>query len=248
MSTKKYSKNNLIEVIFQIKFEPILQLYADNKEAASDFQKVIRKDFPHVEFQHENKVDIKISKSGTVKRTKSDDKFVTWIFSNKTKSKTNKKICLNAQQLTLSYSGEYYHSFKQFKKDVEFVLEALNQYSISEVDFIGLRYVNQIKIKDFYINPNLHIINEEFEKNNLIESLNRTELKIDDYTLAFQFGQFNPEYPSFTSKKEIILDYDCELDDEEKFVYIPIELDKMHEIILNRFEHDIRDKLRQEME
>ena len=43
------------------------------------------------------------------------------------------------------------------------------------------------------------------------------------------------------------MDYDCVLDFGEKFKYIPIDLEEMHEIIVNRFEHDITDKLRELM-
>ena len=249
MSHKKYSKNFLNEVIFQIRFSPLLQLYTDQEGAAAEFQNIVGHEFPEVKFQHSKKVSVTIdNNTGKAIESKTNDEFLTWIFiSNK-----GKHIRLNGKELLLSYGEGSYTNFDEFYEDIELVLNGLNQFIVPKIKFIGLRYVNQIKIKDYskldeYINPNLHLINKEFDKDNLIQSINRTELKIDDYRLAFQFGQFNPEYPNVSSEKEFILDYDCILEDDEDYNNIITNLHKMHEIISNRFESDIRDKLREEM-
>jgi len=249
MSHKKYSKNFLNEVIFQIRFSPLLQLYTDQESAAAEFQNVVGHEFKDVKFQQSKKVSVTIdNNTGKAIESKTNDEFLTWIFI----SDKGKHIRLNGKELILSYGENSYHDFNEFYKDIELALKGLNKFTVPKIKFIGLRYVNQIKIKDYslldeYINPNLHLINKEFDKENLIQSINRTELKIDDYRLAFQFGQFNPEYPNVSSKKEFILDYDCILDDDEEFNNITDNLHKMHDIISNRFENDIKDRLREEM-
>lgn len=252
MTHEKYSKNNLMEVIFQIRFSPLLELYTDNKGAAAEFQKVIGKEFPETEFEFQRKVSVKIDNTGKPVESKTADDFLTWVFVNKNNKQIKKQVKLNGKELILSYGERIYSDFDEFFKDVELILKGLNRYTVPKIKSIGLRYINQIKIKDWtllddYINQNLHLINKEFENENLIQSINRTELKIEDYNLAFQFGQYNPEYPSTSSNKEFILDYDCTLRDDEDFENIKKNLEKMHDIISNRFENDIRDKLREEM-
>lgn len=247
MGSEKYSKNNLNEVIFQIRFSPLLSLYTDKKDAASKFQDYILEKFPEVTFEHNKKVKVNIDVTGKTVESKTDDEFLTWIFSSE-----GKTVKLNGKELLLSYSGGIYKEFSEFIEDVDLILDALNQYHLPKIKFIGLRYINQIKIADEslldeYINPNLHLINKEFDNEKVIQSMSRTELKIDDYDLAFQYGQFNPDYPNRTSKKEFILDYDCILNNDEDFENIRNNLIQMHEIISNRFENDILERLREEM-
>ncbi|WP_410320022.1 TIGR04255 family protein [Methanobrevibacter sp.] len=249
MSDRKYSKNNLNEIIFQIRFSPVLQLYTDKKDAAKDFQKIIGKEFPDdVKFQQNKKFSVTIDNdTGKPVESKTNDEFLTWIFINN----SGKHIRLNGKELILSYTGELYSGFESFSNDVSLILEGLKEYPINKINSIGLRYVNQIKINEEslneYINPNLHLINKEFDNDQVIQSISRTELKIDEYHLAFQYGQFNPEFPNLSSKKEFILDYDCILTNEEQIENILINLNEMHDIISDRFEKDIKDRLREEM-
>ena len=132
------------------------------------------------------------------------------------------------------------------------LVDALKQYKIPQIESIGLRYINQIKVDEKnnsgrYFNPNLHLINDAFDEKELVQSINKTNLEIQDYEFIFQFGQFNPDYPNISSKKDFILDYDCILVDREPFENIFINLNKMHEIIYNRFENDIEEGLREKM-
>ncbi len=246
MFYEKYSKNYLNEVIFQIRFSPLLQLFTDEKNAVADFQNKVIDDFPEVKFEEIRRSNVKLASIGI--HNEYNNEFLTWVFTNK----SGKYIRLNGEELILGYSGEVYSSFDDFLKDVKLVTEALKQYKLPQIKSIGLRYINQIRVDDKnkwsqYINPNLHLINGAFNEDELIQSINKTNLKIQDYDLIFQFGQFNPEYPNISSKKDFVLDYDCILVDDEPFENIFINLNKMHEIIYNRFESDIMDGLREKM-
>ena len=247
MGSKKYSKNYLNEVIFQIRFAPLLSLYTDKEDAASIFQEFIIKKFPDLTFEHNKKVKVTVDGTGKTVESKTANEFLTWIFSN-----NGRTVKLNGKELILSYSQNTYVNFEEFLEDVNLILEGLHQYSLPKIKFIGLRYINQIEIEDEvlldqYINPNLHLINKEFDKDEVIQSISRTELKFDEYFLAFQYGQFNPEYPNITKNKPFILDYDCILNADEDFKNIQENLYKMHDIISNRFENDIKDELRKEL-
>ena len=234
----KYSKNYLNEVIFQIRFQPLLQLVTNEKNAVVDFQNKVIDEFPGLKFEQGGKSNVGIS----------NKEYITWVFTNV----SGKYIRLNGEELILGYSGDAYSSFDDFLKDVKLSVDALKQYKIPQIESIGLRYINQIKVDEKnnsgrYFNPNLHLINDTFDENELVQSINKTNLEIQDYEFVFQFGQFNPDYPNISSKKDFVLDYDCILVDREPFENIFINLNKMHEIIYNRFENDIEEGLREKM-
>ncbi len=236
MEYEKYSKNYLNEVIFQIRFQPLLQLVTNEKNAVVDFQNKVIDDFPGLKFEQGGKSNAGLS----------NKEYLTWVFTNI----SGKYIRLNGEELILGYSGEAYSSFDDFLKDVKLSLDALKQYKIPQIESIGLRYINQIKVDgknnyERYINQ--HLISDAFDEKELVQSLNKTNLEIQGYEFVFQFGQFNPDYPNITSKKDFILDYDCILVDREPFENIFGNLNKMHEIIRNRFENDIEEGLREKM-
>lgn len=234
----QYSKNYLNEVIFQIRFQPLLQLVTNEKNAVVDFQNKVIDEFPGLKFEHKDESNVGLS----------NKEYLTWVFTNI----SGKYIRLNGEELILGYSGDAYSSFDDFLKDVKLSVDALKQYKIPQIESIGLRYINQIKVDEKnnsgrYFNPNLHLINDTFDENELVQSINKTNLEIQDYEFVFQFGQFNPDYPNISSKKDFVLDYDCILVDREPFENIFINLNKMHEIIYNRFENDIEEGLREKM-
>lgn len=245
----KYKKTYLNEVLFKIEYPSILELYTTDKEAAAEFQKIIYKEFPQVIFNTNKTINFKVNPLTGLPISKEDSEHLIWQFSNEEKGK---KLELSADSLSLIYEGNYYTGFEDFIKDVKLALEGLEKYPISEIKFLGLRYINQIEIEDYdkiddYINSNIHLVNNSFVNENLIQSLSRVELKFNDYILAFQFGQFNPEYPSVHSQKDFILDYDCYLNIKENFENIIPNLEEMHRIICDKFEDSIEDELRKSM-
>ena len=221
---KKYSKNFLNEVIFQIKYPPILDLYQNKKITM--------------------KLD---SATGKPIESNTDDEFYIWTFYNF----NGKHVELNAKQLTLSYNGELYDNFNSFLEDINLIISSLENYSVKKATSIGLRYINQIKIEDFnnlneYINPKLHITDSIFDED-IIQSLSRIDLKIKDYNLGFQYGQFNPEFPNVGSKKDYILDFDCIYKGNTDLKDICEVSKEMNDIIYNKFEFCIEDKLRDDL-
>lgn len=243
----KYAKNNLNEVIFHLKFSPLSKLYTNKKDAVSEFQKYVEKEFPEISFEKKKKIKYNVDSSGKFEEYQSDEEYLTWTFSN-----DEKEIRLNAKEAILIQNGEIYRGFEDYMKDVNLIIKGLEKYDLKSVKSIGLRYINQIKISDEteiekYFNPDLHLNAEEFKKEEFVESITKTDLLIEEYDFIFKYGRFNPDYPSRSSKKDVILDYDCILDYDEELEYVSVNLGKMHKIILDRFENDIKDKLRDEM-
>ncbi|MBQ2962731.1 TIGR04255 family protein [Methanobrevibacter sp.] len=247
MSKTKYPKNFLNEVIFKIEFPPILELYNTKKESAAKFQEIIFKEFGDAKFNTNKHINVKLDNEGIPIGSDSEENLI-WSFFNK----DDKRVELSATSLALIYKGSYYTTFEDFSEDVDLILKGLKSYPITQIKYIGLRYINQIDIRNYenlddYINPNLHLINKEFDEKLLIQSLSRVELSIEDYILAFQFGHFNPEYPNISSNKDFILDYDCYLKGNESFENIKSDLLEMNEIIYNQFEKSLEQELRKIM-
>lgn len=246
MPQNVYTRNFLEEVVFQVRYSPILELITTEKGVASKFQKIVSKEFPDVKCTHNKKVNFKINAiTGESVGGKFNEDFLIWEFSN-----NYKKVKLSGDELILSYSKGNYSSFDELCHDVELILTALKEYMEPKINSIGLRYINRINCIDTddelkeYINPKL-VVNEIFN-NDILQSLCRLEFKIDKYFLAFQYGQFNPEYPNINGKKEFILDYDCILR-SVKIDDILSNLESMNNIIVNKFEDCIQDKLRNYM-
>ena len=59
MAPEKYSETYLTEVIFQVRFSPLLQLYTDKKDAAAKFQNIITKEFPELQYVCFKKMQLK---------------------------------------------------------------------------------------------------------------------------------------------------------------------------------------------
>lgn len=242
MTTYKYKNNNLNEILFKIDFSPILELYG-KEDSAKEFQEKVYKIFPTVDILE--KRSFKISPING--RYSNQKEYLTWVFSD-----TGKRVELNATSLSLQYEGEYYDGYEEFKKDIKLILDSIKEYPITTVNFIGLRYINQIHFENNenfkeFINDNLHSITNEFEHDTVLQSLSKTDLKINDYVLSFQYGQFNPEYPNNISNKDFILDFNCYLNETELFDKIIDDLDEMHEVIKKHFEKSIKESLRLKM-
>lgn len=253
----RYKNNYLTEVIFRVNFSNILKLSGSNKDAAEEFRKAIFDEFPNVQFRLNNNVNVTIDVESGKSQSLMEEGDLTWIFSNETHKK---EVELNAKCLILHYKKEAYLGFKEFLEDVTRILGSLRYYMPYKLNFMGLRYINQINddfitednIKE-YINPALtdNVIFELDEGEKFSQIVSRLDLIKDYYNLTFQYGFFNPRFPDPTFKKDFILDYDCKItnmdlvktDDD-----ILSELKKMNKFIYEKFEYSTTDELRQLME
>lgn len=253
----RYKNNYLTEVIFRINFSNILKLSGSNKDAAEEFRKAIFDEFPNVQFRFNNNVNVTIDVKSGKSQSLMEEGDLTWIFSNET---NKKEVELNAKFLILHYKKEAYLGFKEFLEDVTKILESLRYYMPYKLNFMGLRYINQIN-EDFitedniseYINPSLtdNVIFELDECEKFSQIVTRLDLIKDYYNLTFQYGFFNPRFPDPTFKKDFILDYDCKITDMELVKSendVLSEIKKMNKFIYEKFEYSTTDKLRELME
>lgn len=242
-----YPNNNLNQVIFQIKFYPLLKLYSNNLEVASDFQQIVIKEFPELNFKHTRTINLRIDSTGLPIEGEADNTNLIWNFKNE----NGKFINLSGDNLSLTYPGDVYSTFDSFLKDIKLALDGLKSYNLPKIKSIGLRYVNQIDVADElnledYINSKLHLLSSDSENENVIQSLSKIEYDINNFYMSFQYGLFNPNFPDSAAKKDFILDYDCILDNvhEENLEDYLLEMNKL---IYDKFENSIENKLRIKM-
>lgn len=253
----RYKNNYLTEVIFRVNFSNILKLSGSNKDAAEEFRKAIFDEFPNVQFRFNNNVNVTIDVKSGKSQSLMEEGDLTWIFSNES---NKKEVELNAKFLILHYKKDAYLGFKEFLKDVTKILESLRYYMPYKLNFMGLRYINQINedlitennIKE-YINPSLtdNVIFELGEGEKFSQIVSRLDLIKDYYNLTFQYGFFNPRFPDPTFKKDFILDYDCKITNMELVKTendVLSEIKKMNKFIYEKFEYSTTDKLRELME
>jgi len=99
-----------------------------------------------------------------------------------------------------------------------------NIYHPSIIKRIGLRFINEIKLKgnpldwDGIINNNLYCIINAFPdlSTSLKRAMSQLHISLEDHSIIFQFGIFNSEYPNIITQREFILDYDCASKDESE--------------------------------
>lgn len=252
----RFEKNYINEIIFRVNFSNILKLSGDNKEAAEEFRKIIFKDFPNIKFKFNKNINLKLNLESGESESLMKEGNLTWIFTNNDR---NKEIKLNANSLILHYKKGAYIGFKQFLDDILLMFDALTYYTPYKLNFMGLRYINQINedgideknIKK-YINPSLinDVILDLEDGEEFSQCLSRIDSIKDNYNFTFQYGFFNPGFPDPTFKKDFILDYDCQLkninliNSSENLIN---EIENMNFFIYRKFDYSITDDLKKLM-
>jgi len=239
-----YSQNFLTNVIAKVDYQPILALL---REAPIDFQSEIRQRFPR--FQKTVGFDVTIPPEG---ETQQAPKPILWQFMDKTESQT---ITLSADFIL--YEVKKYTHFDEFYQNLSFVYEQFcKKHQPSIIKRIGLRYINQIQMKegnpfdwDTLIKPELTKIISAFpgSKENIARAMSQIQINEDDAKIIFQFGLFNSEYPAKVTKREFVLDYDCSTEDESEPDRVLGRFGSFNVIITKFFEDSILDELRDKM-
>lgn len=207
-----YKKNFLSNVIFRIDFSPILKL---EKEKPADFQDKIQHVFPILEPINQLGLSFVIDQKQESNSKMENLSRITWKFLSEDKKKI---IELDSNYLAISFLEESYKNYTDFKACVEEIIRIFYEaYPEVIAQRMGLRYINEIKIKEDnllewgeYINSKL-ISNISFfaEKEKIRRAMNVAILKLDSFTLNFNYGIFNSSFPGEIVSKEYILDYDC---------------------------------------
>lgn len=240
-------KNNYLnQIIFRIDYETILELTGKNQESVNKFKTKIIHIFPKHEVFQEKNLNVHVEKD--IPTSSVDTGNFCWVFKNDEK---NKEITLTPNNLTVSYHDNVYSGFSSLLDEIIILLNALKEYDLKEVQFIGLRYINEInnsKINNNiqkYINTNLlsiPLLNDlKEDNNNLIQLFSKLDFQQDDYDFTIQYGFYNPTInPKF--EKHFILDYDCMKKQTTPIDEVATQLKRMNHLIFKKFEYSVTEE------
>lgn len=248
-----YKTNYLKLVIFQLQFDPILELA---NTSPSEFHKKIIGELPGVQEGYEIEVQTSVIANKSVAKTevKPDTKITKsrprWIFTSKDKLK---QLAVAEQHFTLVY--KQYDDSEATKRDIDFLWTAFKDtYKISELSRVGLRYINEITrpegdplawegyIHDDIVKASLG--SPQPENHKLTRSMHAMFWIDDDHRITFQFGIQNSDFPNPIAKKEFMLDYDCSSMGPTEISEVVPCFEKYNKMIESLFESSIEEELR----
>lgn len=239
-------QNYLNEIIFRIDFETIPELIGENEEGINKFKNKIMASFPRTETIQQKSIDVTIKPDDLTSSMNKEN--LCWVFRNE---ENTKEISLTANNLILTYHKSVYSKFRYLLDDISLLLSAIKEYEINHIEFLGLRYINEINdteinnnIQD-YINPSLlntNLLNDlQKENSDLIQIFSKLDFQQNNYILTLQYGFFNPTTdPNF--EKHFILDYDCMNKQIINVDEVSDNLKNMHELIFNKFDYSVTNK------
>ena len=181
-------------------------------------------------------------------RTTKEKRFKSFIFQNK---EIDNSITLEPDAIV--FDIKKYGTYKEFREIVQKVFQNLEgEDSSAKVSRIGLRYINQIIVKQGNPFDWTGLIKEPLIcSRRFIEGINGVrrlmgvlEFNTPDYFIRFQYGWFNSEYPNPIARKEFLLDYDCSSTNEINFSSGLIsQIDIFHDAIKEIFKNSKFDEL-----
>ncbi|MDR3223576.1 MAG: TIGR04255 family protein [Methanobrevibacter sp.] len=237
MKEKTYIKNYLTDVIFEVNFPPILELMGGDDQYASIFQKNIVDKFPYSEIKKGEEITLNVPKIKSERK-----KINSWLFKDDVIPK--KIVILNYNKIVLHYK-KHYTTFNDFFETIQLIFDALCKYPVRKVEYIGMRYINQIdenKNLEDLINEKLHITSGFVDKDDILRSMHSLEFRKEDYVFNFNFG-----YPNSRAMKEFVLDYICKYKEVTDINNVSKIAREMNKIIKEYFEKSISKGLREIM-
>ncbi len=235
------SRNFLKNVILRVDFLGDLKL---SQQAVDSFKRVISDDFPEVEPREQISVQMTMDQT---QRTTKEKRTKVFFYHN---TATINSISLEPNAIVIDIRK--YTNYDEFKKLVQKVIQNLEAENPSiKISRVGLRYVNQITLNEghplewtgFIKEPLISSINFIEKQNELSRSIGIIELNRLEYSIKFQYGWFNSEYPNPIARKEFLLDYDCYSRNETDLSSILGQVDTYHTAIKELFKYSILDDL-----
>lgn len=207
---KKYKNNFITEVVLRIDFETSVDLLRGH--LPENMERAILKYLPDVETKDLSTQ--KVSIEGSPDKVKVEvDKFKQFTFYG-----SGKKNRLSITRNAMFSQFKLYFSYEKFVAPFLSALSALHDNE-KEIKYkrIGLRYINNIKVPgddpldwSLYLKKNLLSIFDVLEnKKEITRAFHILESNDDDFSLKFQYGMHNPDYPSQIRQKIFVLDFDA---------------------------------------
>lgn len=245
---RKYKKDFLDKVIVRIDFDtPLSSIVTTGPEKS--IYTTVKERFPITEEKKIIGKEFLIGPSDTKERSIETKE---WHYYGKNREK---HLTVTPDVMFIEYNK--YEHYEKLRADFLSVSNALFvAYPKLQVKRMGLRYIDHITIPDEkpmewdkYLIPELcSIFAIADDKNTISRAFHVLEFNYGEYSLRFQFGMFNTDYPSPIRKKTYTLDYDIYVTKILDKSDIEQTLDRFHEKVNQSFEEVITDDLRKIME
>lgn len=249
----RYLTNTITNVILRIDFaNPISSI---NSELHSSVRSECLKYFEIPEIKEAHNQEIQFSgHPGNQSVALNSSSITEWHFKGKSSRKE-----LTVTQNSILISVQDYISFDLLKHEFIAIYKAFRDiYGDAQISRMGLRYVDQIEPEtkktteetwgdywESYVDKNLlgglSFANAD---EHMARQMSVCELNFGEYSLTFQYGMYNPDYPAVAKKSVFVLDTDVysaglfNYDDAIGY------LDSFHEHASQWFEHSITDNFR----
>lgn len=201
-----YKTNFLSKVVYRIDFDQI------KLGKIGEYSEKVKKDFPLFEEKKglEGTVNFDF-KTNEVKQASSQ--IITWIFYNKERTK---RIVINPNFLSLEY--DKYTDSKELLNDINYISSFITDFGISAINRMGLRYVNEVKVKDknlldwkkYFDNDLISPLNFIIsKKKKLARVMNQIIIKEDFGNISLNYGIWNSNFPNEVIEKMFVVDIDA---------------------------------------
>lgn len=249
----KYKQNFINEAIFRLDFAVSIEELKTSINR--ELSKIISDEFPIFESNQVPFNSVFVDQKNL--NSKDGVKIETgvqseWKFYGRNREKY---VTLNSNVLIISYKE--YESFASFSDNINRIVKKMYDiFDDVQIKRMGIRYINTITLNSEnlfdwtgYINDALlSQLSFKAESSDFTRLLTKLEYKYGYNRLTFQYGMFNPNYPSKIKDKVFVLDYDYSTDsftDNPKDVIHFV--NEAHDAIEEMFEKSIEDELRKEM-
>lgn len=243
---RQYRKNFLTQVIARVDFGAKIPISA--KGPPNAIIRSLKKQFPIPEPKTITARTITITDKGSQEIRHDEHQ---WFYHSK---RRDKLIQITDNSMYVEYKK--YRSFAQLKTDFLAIVSTLfDAFDNLQVKRLGLRYIDRIELDEpkptdwskYFHQHLLAIFGLSDNPKTISRAFHVLELNYDDYSLRFQYGMPNPDYPGPIRKKIFTLDYDAYctllLNREEIAHY----LTTFHDKLKVAFEEVITDTLRKKM-
>ena len=166
-------------------------------------------------------------------------------------------LTLASNYISLEYGPGDYSTFDAFFSEFAFLITTLSDdFGTSEVDRIGLRYINEIRLPGRALDWD-GIIRDELvaaikapavANGRLLRSMHQVIEQHGDDQVILNYGIFNPDYPAPVVQRFFILDVDCNRQGLIQTTEALACVRQLNVLATEAFESNIDDGLRKFME
>ncbi len=246
MPDPKYLKTYLTQVIARV--DCASPVTAASAPLPGDLAAQALKRFPIAEPRKGLARELQISDTGVSTK---ESEITEWRYHGKEREKT---LTIAPAAVFVEYSR--YSTFDALKTDFLSVVRLfLSSFPEARASRLGLRYINNISLDNGnpldwapYLSPSLLCILRIPPDQSLItRAFHNLELGLPGFSLRFQYGIHNPDYPAHIRRRTFVLDFDAYYQGLIEPTEIANLLESFHSKIGEMFEEAITDKLRETM-